>query len=443
LRSPGQIISIIRKRLSDALPGEFLRSGSWGMVDQAIVSGTNFLVTIIAARMLGPTDFGVFALLITVLTFMEATQRSLITTPHNVLGASRNGDEYARYTTSLIVVQAGLGLTFAIVSATAGLIFLQYDRSIALLIFAMSYSALAWQFHEFFRRALFTESRVRAAVVGDSVSYLGRLIMVAGIATSGLMSGASLMLIYAISWSIGALAGFWMIRGSIVRSVDLSLIREHWVFGRWLFASNSVSHLPGYVIAALLSSVLSVSAYGAFRTFEQLANGTNVPLSAMSNVLRPRLARQAKDGPERVWNTMLPIMLLGGLLLVAFAAVFIALREPLVRVIYGPEYVAFTAAVFLIAFRPLLTLEKSMLTKALQAFRNTRAVFIGTLIGVVAGVGIGSLLIIFFGLPAAASIVIVSSVVTIAFFAIAWQRIRANESWWTNKVNSSASIQQD
>jgi O-antigen/teichoic acid export membrane protein len=425
------------------LPGELLRAGSWGLLDQAIVSGTNFVVTVIAARALGPAEFGVFALTITVLTFMEATQRSLVTTPHNVLGVHREAGQYKEYTSTVAAVQVGMGSVFGVLTCLVGLAFLQFSPSTGTLILATALAAFAWQSHEFARRVLYTESRVSAALVGDIGAYAGRIVLTGILALTGTLSAPNLMLVYAGTWSIGALIGVWNIRGALGSSFDRSVINEHWRFGRWLFASSSVAHLPGYVIAALLSAVLSVSAYGAYRAFEQLANSTNVPLSAMSNVLRPRISRQTKRGPGAVRDMVLPIILIGSVILLMFAIVFIAFRRPLVGLIYGPEYLGFTAAIFLVAFRPLLTLHKSMLTKILQAFQRTRAVFIGTAIGVIAGILIGSALIVTFELPAAGSIVIVSSVVTIGCFALSWRRIRANEASWVNKLDRASAVSSD
>jgi O-antigen/teichoic acid export membrane protein len=434
------LLSSVRKRLATALPGDFLRAGSWGLLDQAIVSGSNFIVMVTAARQLGPADFGIFALLITVLAFMEATQRSLITTPHNVLGVNRVPAEYGKYTSSVAVAQVAMASAFALISIVVLLVFFFFNSHVGIMVFAMALAAFSWQVQEFTRRVLYTENRVPAAVAGDGFAYLGRIGMTFGLVATGLLTGPTLMLVYGLSWLLGALVGAWNIGGALERSFDFDVIKEHWTFGRWLFASNTVSHLPGYVVAALLSSVLSVSAYGAYRAFEQLANSTNVPLSALSNILRPRMSREARNGPTAVLRIMVPIMVLGGTVLFAFAVLFIVFRDPLVRMVYGTEYAGFTSAVVLVALRPFLTLQKSLLTKALQAFRNTRAVFLGTTIGAVVGIVFGGASILLFGLPAAGAVVIVSSVVTILIFAFAWRRILEDEVRWKSTLTHTSPV---
>lgn len=422
---------LVRQRL----PAGLVRAASWSVFDQAIVSGTNFVVMVMAARVLGPAQFGIFAILITVLTFMEATQRSLITTPHNVLGANKADDDYRTYTSTAGITQVGLAAIFGVASAVAGLVFLQIDQTTGLMILATAFAAIAWQCQEFTRRVLYTETRVPAAVAGDITTYAGRILMVGSLVFGGLLTGPLLMLVYGLSWFSGAMVGVWNIRNSLKPVFDRSCLTDNWQFGKWLFASSSFAHIPTYAVAALLSSVLSVSAFGAYRAFEQLANGTNVPLSAMSNVLRPRMARQARQGSRSVWKVLMrPIMLSGGAALLLFAGAYIVFREGLVGTIYGSEYLVYTSAVVLVAIRPFLTLQKSILTKALQAFRNTRSVFIGTAAGTTVGTISGGALILLFGLPAAGSIVILSSVVTILWFAAVWHGELTNEAGWRDNL---------
>ena len=68
-----------------------------GLLDQALASGVNFLTIILVARAAGPREFGYFALVFTLLQSLGALQLALVTRPHNVLAASRKGNDYIRY----------------------------------------------------------------------------------------------------------------------------------------------------------------------------------------------------------------------------------------------------------------------------------------------------------------------------------------------------------
>lgn len=423
----------IRSRLGTSFPDGLIRAGTWGIADQSVISGTNFIVMIVAARSLGPASFGTFALLFTVLVFMEMVQRSLITAPHNVLGVGKSGDEYRTYTSSTAALQVSLALVFGALSVATGVVIQIFDAALGYSVVAMGLAAIAWQVHEFARRVLFTEFRIPAALVVDVATYVTRIAIVAVLVLSIGLSGPRLMLAYACTWLIGAIFGVWLIRQSLQPRFDREVIREHWEFGRWLFASNVASYLPRYVAAAVLSSFLSVAAYGGYRAFEQLSNAANVPLTAINNVLRPRMARDASHGPRAVWQTMLPVMALGGAALALFAVALIVVRGPLVSAIYGSEYTEFTAALFLIALFPSFILQKSLLTNALQAFRDTRPIFVASAVSASLGSVLGAVAIVTFGLAAAGSIMVLSGLFAVGWLAWVWKRYLSDEENWQDE----------
>jgi O-antigen/teichoic acid export membrane protein len=432
---PEQPNARIRDRMRAIIPKGLVRAGSWGLVDQSVISGANFITMIVAARVLGPSAFGIFALMFTVLVFMETVQRSLITTPHNVLGVNKSGDLYRTYTSSAAGLQVGLGLLFALCALVIGSVIQFFDGNLGFMVMLLAPAAFAWQCHEFTRRVLYTEFRIPAAVTVDVCTYFTRLAVLAVLVMWIGLDGPRLLMMYAGTWLVGALVGLWQIRGSLRRAFDPGVIAEHWSFGRWLFASNVVSHLPRYASAAVLSSALSVAAYGGYRAFEQLSNGSNVPLTAMSNVLRPRMAKEAERGPRVVWQTMVPVMVLGGAALTVFAAALIVFRDTLISTIYGPEYTEFAAALFLIALFPPVILQKSMLIKAMQAFRNTRAIFYATVVSSISGSALGAAAIVAFGLPAAGSIMVLSGLIAVGWLGWVWKRHLSDEEKWQRDLN--------
>ena len=74
----------------------------YGLADQGLISATNFVTLLVLGRALTPSDFGAFALVYTVLIFINSLQSALVTQPHNVLGAAREGLIYRRFTAATI-----------------------------------------------------------------------------------------------------------------------------------------------------------------------------------------------------------------------------------------------------------------------------------------------------------------------------------------------------
>ncbi len=85
----------------------WLSSHSAALLDQVLISGANFVTMVCTARALHPSSaaFGEFSLVYAALLFVNIVQSTLITQPHNVLGTTRKGEPYRRFTTTTAVGQ--------------------------------------------------------------------------------------------------------------------------------------------------------------------------------------------------------------------------------------------------------------------------------------------------------------------------------------------------
>ncbi|CAN5391587.1 hypothetical protein BH23CHL1_BH23CHL1_25480 [soil metagenome] len=396
------------------------------MADQSVVSAANFLLMIVSARALGPSTCGVFALVYTLLLFAQSFQDPLVTSPLSVIGVTKTGGDYRRYTSAVAVIQAALACALGILLGIAGLAALPFDHDTGSMLLAMAIAAVAWQCHEFSRRVLYAESSFKAVLINDTVTYGTRLALLGLLVMSAGVTGERLFLLLGATWSGGAIAGLWQIRGSLTRELDREVVRqvmrEHWHYGRWLLGSELISHMPRYVTAAVMSTAVSVGAYGAYRAFVQLVNGANVPLQALNNILRPQLARDARRGTRAVWHTMLPVMLVGGAGLAAVATGLIIVKDPLLGFMFGSEFVPYTSAMFLLTLTPLLNLQKQVLSNALQAFHLTRAIFLSAVVSALAGASLGAAALEVFGLPAAGAIALIGASTSVIWLGTTWAR---------------------
>src|SRR5687767_1890320 len=79
----------------------------WALLDQILISGANFAVAVLTVRAMGDrqAEFGAFSVIFGVLLLCNIFQSTLITQAHNVLGATRTGNAYRRYTGSTLFEQ--------------------------------------------------------------------------------------------------------------------------------------------------------------------------------------------------------------------------------------------------------------------------------------------------------------------------------------------------
>src|SRR5438046_1487211 len=102
MRTAADIFNSARMPLQSLLGGRSI----WAISDQLLISFTNFATMILVARGLhDKAAFGTFTLVYSALLFANMIQFSLVTQPHNVIGATRKDEDYALYTTATGLVE--------------------------------------------------------------------------------------------------------------------------------------------------------------------------------------------------------------------------------------------------------------------------------------------------------------------------------------------------
>jgi len=115
--------SILSTVLGDPEPGnasvlggraeQMVRPGMFSIFDQGVVSGTNFLTTLIIARTCSQEELGLYSLAWTVVVFLGAVQGNLITVPYTMYCHRRRGDALAEYAGSTLAHQLMTSLAAA------------------------------------------------------------------------------------------------------------------------------------------------------------------------------------------------------------------------------------------------------------------------------------------------------------------------------------------
>ena len=71
--------------------------GGFALIDQALFAGANFLVNILLARWLTPTEYGAFALAYSVFLLLGTFHTAIFTEPMMVFGAGKHAEQFEKY----------------------------------------------------------------------------------------------------------------------------------------------------------------------------------------------------------------------------------------------------------------------------------------------------------------------------------------------------------
>lgn len=413
------------------LTGPTARKGTVAVVDQGLLSATSFLAGVMLARLCSKEEFGAYALAFAVMLAANSLQGALISGPLTVLGASREGDDWRGYATSVAMAQVVLGLAAALLAAgvstglaVAGIV----GKPLGAALMAMSAALFFVQGQEFCRRVLYTRLRAWRVLLNDAAYcalQVGGLLALWRLggghwglggaeATPGLLDGWSVFLCMGASAAAGTLLGLWQIRGDLAGGLtrlreDLS---ETWSFGKWSLSSAGLAYVKDNTSPYVLAAVLSLAELAAMRAVLTVLRPLQLAYVPIMTVLTPRLAREyaTKGWPacrHLAWRFTLVLSVV--LVIPALGVTYLSLE--LMDVLFGSKYNDYALLLAVWApFYPLLGIWN--------------AIF-GSLSGVVRRPQIG-----FRALAITAPLVIVASVVLVPVLGI----------WGAFCVNSAASL---
>ena len=391
-----------------------LGKSPWAVADQLLISATNFATMVLLARGLSQEAFGSFTLIYSVLLFANSLQSGLITQPHNILGIARHGEDYTCYTTSTAVSQLFFGAVAALAVLAAWAVARCAAWSVAPLLLTLAPSIVFWQLQEFVRRILYTEGRLAAAFVNDSISYGGQGLAIAALWWLDSLTAPLALGALAATSAIAAVLGGWQIRSSLAGRIDPSVCAENWHFGKWLAANEVVgTWLSSDIFVYLGAAVLGRATAAILQAVHTIFGLTRVLAYAINAVLPIHFARSQAAGGRAALHaqlkaaSLLAVPLLGGYcLLVAIFA------EPLMRLLYGEKYAGNALLVALYATCTCFWYVTIIITAALCARRLTRLVFINHLCVSPIAIPVGYYLILTLGIHGVVLSMIATSLVS-------------------------------
>ncbi len=284
------------------------------IADQAVVSGTSFVTTLLVARYSDAGQLGVYAVGISVLVSLLAFQDSLILQPYTI---QRHSPEFAladRTGASLILsfVFSG-GSILALTVAATGFLEWEVYSGIIVMTFAVAGALPFVLTREFVRRVAIARLELGRAVALDLAAGVTQLTALAWLGLNGRMSAVSACAALGGASAVAAAGSLYFMRSEFtlrMQSVP-AIFRQTWALGKWLLAGRITVQVQGYITYWIAMTVAGAAVTGVYAACMSIVNVINPMIFALSNVMAPKLVLAWKDGGgpglwrEAIRNTML------------------------------------------------------------------------------------------------------------------------------------------
>ena len=301
-----------------------------------------FLFTIVIARALTVSDFGIFSAasnLIIILASLSdlGLSSGLVNFVSHYLGRGERerADEYAK--ASLLVkvaISAVLSLLVAIFAFYISKNLLATgDKQIAYWVSLISFLMFAWSF---LPNILQARKQFLKSVLVDTFQGLPKVVIPFVFLSIGILNVRTILAALAVSVVIAGIAGF-IFTG--VKFLSSKPKKETYLglakFSSWLGVNRIISSISGKLDVQMLAAMAGAVATGLYSIPSRLTSFLLVLASSFSAVLAPRMAGFADKSKEKTYIIKATLVTLG---IVFLTLVWIIVARPFILILFGQKY---------------------------------------------------------------------------------------------------------
>jgi O-antigen/teichoic acid export membrane protein len=382
----------------------WVHRGGFAILDQGLISGSNFLVSILLARWLVPEQYGAYAVAFGIFVLLSVVYQALVLEPMAVFGGSSYRDGLRGYILSLLWIHLTISLAIVALIGSSAFIAKEFSHSTVLagalagIMIASPCVLIFWLVRRAFYLGLAASKAAMGAFVYSSVSMVGLYLLY----RRGLLSPFTAFALMGLAALGTAAYNFTRIWGKLADSTPAPGVaeswRRHWAYGRWALASSVANWIPAYVYYPLLSTFAGMAASGQLKAVMNFMLPIEQVKAALALLFLPYAARvQAQRGPSSVGKLSTRLTFVSVGIAGAYWATILLLRHPLFHFLYSGRYsevahllpaVAFGSVIWSACFGPATAL-RAMESPASVFVAYALATFLSLLIGVPASWAFG------------------------------------------------------
>lgn len=418
--------------------GKLVGKGLAAVLDQGILSGSNFGITIVLARWMPASDYAAYAVALSVFYLLSAIHNALLLEPMSVFGGARYRIRLRSYEGTLLCLHAGISVILSLVLVISAWLLPAQVHPTRLALCGLSLFAPTVLLHWLARRAAYLETKPDLAAIASGVYGVISLVGAFLLCRSGLLSPFTATLPQSVAALVSAVLLLAVLRPKLLsREFDVRMpvvIREHWSYGKWVIATAVgywFSTGAYYMVVALL---LPIEQTAQLKALLNLATPLNQVIAALGLLILPIASATYADGQHiqftgitRLTTFAFTAFGIAYLLFLEFAG------EPLMRLLYHGRYMEVAALLPLSAVPTVLLGAAEGSIISLRARMLPSTVFWGFTLSGVCSLPFGVLFTLIFGLKGALFGLSLASLIFLAYVVMSDRRRRRGAS---NPINN-------
>jgi O-antigen/teichoic acid export membrane protein len=307
--------------------------GGLAILDQGLISGSNFVITILLGRWLLPEQYGAFSLAFSVFIVLSYVYQSLLSEPQGVFAGSAYRECLRGYLKALLGIQAVLTVFGLVLLGGSSAIVYALGKADGLpgALAGVAIASPCILFFWLMRRAYYMNLAPARAAVG---AFIYCALVTGGLFVAyrrGLVSPFSAYLLMAL----GALGTGFFLLSQVNKALPPDTVkaptagqawRKHWEYGRWALAVSLVTWIANYIWYPLVAAFSGMAQVGQMKALSILF----LPYAA-------RICREKGIASSGSLVRRITLLFVGGA--VAYWAVLIPFKAYAFQLLYGGKYI--------------------------------------------------------------------------------------------------------
>jgi O-antigen/teichoic acid export membrane protein len=315
-------------------------------LDQALVSGSNFVLGILLARYLGVAGYGQFALLWLIVLFFSSLQLAYIISPMLTLGAKKSLAILDKYLSTMMLLQ----LLFTFFLMICLYLFFEiaqlFDErwNVGDLEYIIILTTMIFLFQDFIRRYFIIKAQYIKLLLIDSIAYIGQIFIIFYLVLHDIINLAMAYTAISISFGLSLVIGYINVKRVKIKKLHVNLlILKNWQFSKWLVYSAILQWGTGNFFILVAGAILGSWAVGVIRVMQNTMGIFHVLFIVLENILPISFSKiYKKDGYIKLMEYF-GLQLKYGVVIFTLMASFIYLfSEKIIDIIYGNQYVEYS-----------------------------------------------------------------------------------------------------
>lgn len=351
---------------------------SWAFLDQALVSGTNFLSNILLAKYLGIEEFGVYVLIVLGILLFSSIFQSLVTVPMmNITPKTYSKREYLK----VVKLQClGFSLLLSLIAFLITNLSFVFDKNwdlsnLSLLITVLIFVTLN---QDFVRRYYYVKESPKLSFFSD---FIRNFLFLVGTTILFLYYSLTLkktLLLLILANVLGIIPFYTIYTNLSIGIVNFkTYFLRNWMFSKWLLASSIIQWISDNTFMLGAGAFIGATAVGAQKAAQSLFGITHIFFYTLENIVPLKIATHVRNNDrDGIQKYTIKLVLIGLLIVSFFSAVFLIFKNTLFETIFNKDYLPYTNLLYYVAIFYMSLALTGPISYVIKATENTKILFL-------------------------------------------------------------------